>query len=49
MKKLIKLLKRIKLMHRLGLHNKECRRRLYTTEQDYICLITGNTHKKFTL
>jgi len=38
-----------RLKHRLGFHNKECRRRIYTTEQDYLCLVTGNSHKKFTI
>ena len=33
------------ILHRLGLHNKACKRRLYTTKESYICLITGNTHK----
>ena len=37
------------IKHRLGFHNNKCRRRLYTTEKDYICLITGKTHKKFEL
>lgn len=37
------------ILHRMGFHSKSCRRRVYTTEQDYLCLITGNTHKKFTL
>ena len=37
------------LLHRLGFHNSRCRRRLYTTDDKYICLITGNTHTKFTL
>ena len=42
-------LKRFKFLHHCGFHNKDCRRRVYTTEQDYLCLRTGNTHKKFTL
>lgn len=37
------------ILHRMGFHGKKCRRRVFTTEQDYLCLITGNTHKKFTL
>ena len=37
------------IKHRLGFHNNKCRRRLYTTEKDYICLVTGKTHKKFEL
>tara|TARA_R110000744_G_scaffold5872_2_gene20711 strand:- start:909 stop:1052 length:144 start_codon:yes stop_codon:yes gene_type:complete len=37
------------ILHRMGLHNDNCRRRLYSTEKDYICMVTGNTHKKFTL
>jgi hypothetical protein len=37
------------ILHRMGFHNKSCRRRVYTTEQDFLCLWTGNTHKKFKL
>ena len=37
------------IKHRLGFHNNKCRRRLFTTKNEYICLITGNTHKKFKL
>ena len=37
------------IIHRLGFHNDRCRRRVYTTREDYLCLITGNTHKKLTL
>ncbi len=37
------------ILHKLGFHNSRCRRRVYTTEKDYLCLITGNTHKKFEL
>jgi hypothetical protein len=37
------------ILHRMGFHNKNCRRRVYTTELDYICTITGNIHKKFKL
>ena len=33
------------LFHRLGIHNKRCRRRLFTKDNTYICLITGNYHK----
>ena len=43
------LLKKYKFLHYLGFHNKDCRRRLFTTQEDYICLRTGNTHKKFEL
>lgn len=39
----------IYILHRMGFHNKNCRRRVYTTEQDFLCLRTGNTHKKFKL
>ena len=34
------------ILHRLGFHNKNCRRRLFTTKNKYICLVTGNEHKK---
>jgi len=45
-----KLKKRIiYLLHIIGFHNSKCRRRIYTTDKDYLCLITGNSHKKFTL
>lgn len=44
-----KLLRKFKFLHYLGLHNNDCRRRLFTTEDEYICLRTGNTHKKFKL
>lgn len=37
------------IFHRMGFHTEGCRRRLFSTEQDYICMVTGNTHKKFTL
>ena len=37
------------ILHRLGFHNSKCRRRLFTTKNKYICLLTGNTHKKFKL
>jgi hypothetical protein len=50
MKKLIRyVLKRYKFLHYCNIHNKDCRRRVFTEENTYICLITGNTHKKFTL
>ena len=37
----------IHLLHIIGFHNSKCRRRLFTTKDKYICLITGNIHKKF--
>ena len=50
MKKVIQfLLKRFKFLHYCGLHNEDCRRRIYTTKKDYLCLITGKAHKKFNL
>jgi len=50
MKKLIRyVLRKYKFLHYMGFHNKDCRRRVYTTEQDFLCLRTGNTHKKFEL
>jgi hypothetical protein len=42
-------LKKYKFLHYCNIHNKDCRRRLFTKENTYICLITGNTHKKFEL
>ena len=44
-----KLLRQFKFLHYLGLHNKDCKRRLFTTKNDYLCLRTGNIHKKFIL
>lgn len=46
-----KILRKFKFLHYLGFHNKECRRRVYTTEKDYLCLRTGTyiILKKFTL
>ena len=41
-----KLLRNYKFLHYIGFHNSECRRRLFTTEDKYICLRTGTTHKK---
>lgn len=50
MKKLIRyVLRKYKFLHYCNFHNKDCRRRVYTTKEDYLCLRTGNTHKKFTL
>jgi hypothetical protein len=43
------LLKRFKFLHYCGIHNEDCRRRIYTTKNKYLCLRTGNTHKKFKL
>ena len=31
----------ISIKHRLGFHNDKCKRRIFTTENDYLCLITG--------
>ena len=36
-----KLLRKYKFLHYLGLHNKDCKRRLFTTKNRYICIITG--------
>ena len=44
-----KILRRFKFLHYLGFHNEDCQRRIYTTKHNYICLRTGNTHKKFKL
>ena len=50
MKKIIRyLLKKYKFLHYCNIHNKDCRRRLFTTKNMYICLRTGNTHKKYKL
>ena len=42
-----KLLRKYKFIHYLGFHNKDCRRRLFTTKNKHICLRTGNTHIKY--
>ena len=34
-----------KFLHYLGLHNSDCKRRLFTTKDKYICLRTGNKIK----
>jgi|10_taG_2_1085330.scaffolds.fasta_scaffold03242_5 hypothetical protein len=44
-----KIIDRFKFLHYIGIHNKNCRRRVFTTKNDYICIRTGNTHKKFRL
>tara|TARA_R110000824_G_scaffold159977_2_gene334620 strand:+ start:596 stop:739 length:144 start_codon:yes stop_codon:yes gene_type:complete len=45
---MIKIKKKIiYLIHRMGFHNSKCRRRIYATKEDYLCLLTGNSHKKF--
>jgi len=44
-----RLLRQYKLLHYLGFHNDDCRRRIYTTKKDYLCLRIGTTHKKFIL
>ena len=46
---MIKLLRKYKFLHYLGFHNKDCRRRVFTTANKYICLRTGNMYKKFKL
>jgi len=38
--------KLIYILHRLGFHNFKCRRRLFTTKDKYICLVTGKIYKK---
>ena len=45
-----KLLRKYKFLHYIGFHNKDCRRKLYnTTENYYLCLRTGTAHKKYIL
>ena len=44
-----KILKMFKFLHYLNIHNKDCRRPVYTEENTYLCLRTGNTYKKFEL
>ena len=42
------IMKHIKyILHRIGFHNSNCKRRLFTTKNKYICLVTGNIYKKF--
>ena len=42
-----RMLRKYRFLHRLGLHNKDCSRRLFTTKNKYICIVTGTTHTKF--
>lgn len=44
-----KILRKYRFLHYLGLHNKDCSRRVYTTNRDYICIVTGKKHKKLKL
>ena len=41
-----KILRKYRCLHRLGFHNKDCSRRLFTTKNKYICIVTGTTHTK---
>ena len=43
------MLRKYKFLHILGFHNEDCRRKIFTTKNKYICLRTGTTHKKFEL
>ena len=38
-----KLLRQFKFLHYLGLHNKDCKRRIFTTKDKHLCLRTGKT------
>ena len=40
-----KLLRKYKFLHHLGFHNKDCKRRIFTTKNKSICLRTGNKIK----
>ena len=40
-----KLLRKYKILHYLGLHDRNCRRRLYTTKEKYLCIRTGKSFK----
>ena len=44
MRKLTEKLNYIK--HILGFHNKNCRRRVFTTKNKYLCMVTGKIGKK---
>jgi hypothetical protein len=44
-----KIIDRFKFLHYIGFHNKNCRRRVFTTKNDYICIKTGNIYKKIGL
>ena len=37
-----KILRKFKFLHYLGFHNKDCKRRLFTTKNKYLCIRTGN-------
>ncbi len=36
-----KILRKYKFLHYVGFHNKDCKRRLFTTKKNHICLRTG--------
>ena len=40
-----KILRKYKFLHYLGLHNKYCKRRIFTTKNDYLCIRTGKKCK----
>lgn len=42
-----KILRKYKFLHYLGFHNKDCGRRIYTTDREYLCLRTGKKYKKY--
>ena len=34
------------IKHSVGFHNKNCRRRVFTTKNKYLCMVTGKIGKK---
>ena len=36
-----------KILHYLGIHNHKCERRIFTTKNTYICMVTGKKHRKW--
>ena len=37
-----KLLRKFKILHYFGCHNKDCKRKIFTKNNKYLCLRTGN-------
>lgn len=36
-----RILRKYKLLHYLGFHNEDCKRRIFTTKNKHLCLRTG--------
>jgi hypothetical protein len=40
-----KILRKYKWLHYLGVHNKDCMRKIFTERNAHLCLRTGNIYK----